>query len=68
MEGISSYPVEYYRTEKSREHRWRITATNGRIIASSSEGYKNKSDMDNNIRSVSQSLVDHLNTNDTNGE
>src|SRR4029453_924148 len=34
---------EFYEDNK-KEHRWRLKATNGQVIASSSEGYKAKAD------------------------
>lgn len=35
--------IEYY-IDRRGEHRWRIKASNNKIIADSSEGYKNKAD------------------------
>ena len=35
--------------DKAGEFRWRYVATNGRIIATSSEGYKAKADCKNGI-------------------
>jgi hypothetical protein len=40
-----------YRDSKL-EYRWRFTASNGRIIAVSSESYKNKSDCEHGIALV----------------
>ncbi len=34
---------EFYK-DKKNEWRWRRTATNGKIVGASAEGYKNKSD------------------------
>jgi uncharacterized protein YegP (UPF0339 family) len=34
---------EFYK-DKKEEWRWRAIATNGKIVGTSSEGYKNKSD------------------------
>jgi len=34
----------------SGEWRWRRTAPNGRIVAASSQGYKNRSDCEDNAR------------------
>jgi len=39
--GVGKMKVEYYQ-DKSKEYRWRLTATNGRDMARSSEGYKTK--------------------------
>lgn len=36
--------VEVYRTRVRRQWRWRYVARNGRIIATSSEGYHNRAD------------------------
>ena len=38
--------------DKSSEWRWRITASNGDIIAASCEGYKNKVDAEKNLRYI----------------
>jgi len=38
--------------DKRGKWRWRLTANNGKIIASSSEGYANKSDMWDNAELV----------------
>ena len=35
--------VEFFK-DKAGEYRWRLKATNGRIIADSAEGYKNQAD------------------------
>jgi uncharacterized protein YegP (UPF0339 family) len=35
--------------DKAKEHRWRVKAANGQIIAISSEGYKAKADVDKAI-------------------
>lgn len=34
----------WFYTDKKGEHRWRAMAANGKILADSSEGYKNKED------------------------
>lgn len=36
--------VEIYRDEHD-EHRWRAMSNNGKIVANSGEGYKNRKDM-----------------------
>jgi len=38
---INKMKVEYYE-DKAKEYRWRLKATNGRVMARSSEGYKTK--------------------------
>lgn len=42
---------ETYEDEK-KEHRWRLKAANGQIVASSSEGYKNKADMEKAVDAI----------------
>jgi uncharacterized protein YegP (UPF0339 family) len=42
---------EIYR-DKKNQWRWRITASNGNIIAASCEGYKNKVDAEKNLRYI----------------
>ena len=40
---------EFY-VDTAGEHRWRRTASNGRIVGASTEGYKNKADCIANAR------------------
>jgi len=35
--------------DAKKEHRWRLKATNGQVIATSGQGYKDKRDCDNAI-------------------
>jgi len=42
---------EVYEDAK-KEHRWRLKAANGQVVASSSEGYKAKADADKAVESV----------------
>ncbi|HLH29131.1 MAG TPA: DUF1508 domain-containing protein, partial [Acidimicrobiales bacterium] len=35
--------------DKKQEHRWRLKATNGQVIATSGQGYKDKRDCENAI-------------------
>ena len=39
-------------TDKAGEYRWRLEATNGKTIASSGEGYKDKRDRDHAIELI----------------
>jgi uncharacterized protein YegP (UPF0339 family) len=39
-------------TDKAGEFRWRLEATNGKSIATSGEGYKNKRDRDHAIELI----------------
>lgn len=48
--------IEYYKTFCKKEWRWRIKASNGRIIAASSECYRNKADAEKNLYSVYNTL------------
>ena len=40
--------------DKSGEYRWRLTASNGNIVATGGEGYKTKADAQRGIASVQQ--------------
>ncbi len=42
---------EMYEDDK-KEHRWRLKASNGQIVASSSEGYKAKADAEKAVESI----------------
>ena len=60
MKTIQHYEVEFYRSGLIfKEWRWRIRATNGRIIGASTEGYKNRLDCVYNAQSVGLSLMEH---------
>jgi len=41
QKNVAKMKVEYYQ-DKAKEHRWRLKATNGRVMARASEGYKQK--------------------------
>lgn len=43
-----------------RQYRWRIKARNGKIIASSSEGYNNRSECIDNIFLLKESLIKNV--------
>lgn len=43
--------IETY-VDASGEHRWRFVASNGKILATSSEGYKRERDMESAMLSV----------------
>ena len=47
-DAATKLKFETYQDEKE-EHRWRLKATNGQIIATSGQGYKDKRDCDNAI-------------------
>src|SRR5262245_14412723 len=42
---------EFYEDDK-KEHRWRLKAANGQVVASSSEGYKAKADAEKAVESI----------------
>ena len=54
--NIHTHKVTFYKTRWRREWRWRIRAANGNIIASSSEGYKNRQDCVYNAKSTARSI------------
>ena len=63
MINTIAHPVEVYRTTTwtlKKEWRWRITANNGKIIAASSEGYRNRKDLSINMASTLGSLGEFL--------
>lgn len=51
QEGVGDMDIEVYEDEAG-EHRWRMTASNGRIVADGGEGYTRKAD--------AREAVDHL--------
>lgn len=48
---MESIVFEVYK-DKAGEHRWRIKSTNGNIIGTSGEGYKNAEDCTNMINLI----------------
>ena len=53
---IHTHKVTFYKSFWKMEWRWKIVAKNGNIIASSSEGYKNKQDCVYNAKSTARSI------------
>jgi uncharacterized protein YegP (UPF0339 family) len=51
--------LDLYRDSK-KEWRWRITARNGRIVGSSSEGYKRKSKAIANLKRIKEAVTRYL--------
>ncbi|MFH0702384.1 MAG: DUF1508 domain-containing protein [bacterium] len=47
---------EYYKSSNN-EYRWRVSASNGKIIGAASEGYWNKSDCENNAKRILNSTL-----------
>jgi uncharacterized protein YegP (UPF0339 family) len=43
-----------------KEHRWRLKATNGQVIATSGQGYKDKRDRDNAIERIKKDAATKL--------
>ncbi len=43
--------------DKRGEYRWRLKASNGKIIADSGEGYKNKSDCQHGINLIISAII-----------
>ena len=43
-----------------KEHRWRLKATNGQVIATSGQGYKDKRDCDNAIDRIKKDAATKL--------
>lgn len=48
--------IEVY-LDTSKEWRWKVTHANGNVIGASSEGYKNKSDCLNNLKSLGEQIT-----------
>jgi len=48
----TSKPKHEIYKDNAKEWRWRITASNGDIIAASCEGYRNKVDAEANLRYI----------------
>jgi uncharacterized protein YegP (UPF0339 family) len=54
---LGKYKFEVYQ-DKAKEYRWRLKASNGQIVAASSDGYKAKSDCQNAIESIKKGVAD----------
>jgi uncharacterized protein YegP (UPF0339 family) len=48
-----THKAEFYE-DKKKEHRWRLKAKNGQIVAVSSEGYKTKADAEKGLESLTK--------------
>jgi uncharacterized protein YegP (UPF0339 family) len=48
-------PLSFY-TDRAGEWRWRITASNGRIIGASSEGYVQLDDAEDNLKQLVKTI------------
>jgi uncharacterized protein YegP (UPF0339 family) len=63
MINAIAHPVQVYKTITwylKPEWRWRITANNGKVIAASSEGYRNRVDLISNMASITASLGEFI--------
>ena len=64
MELIKTHQVNFTRKRSLRtfkkEWRWNIKASNGKTIASSSEGYINRIDCVYNAKSTAESIMEHF--------
>lgn len=54
--NINTYPVQFYKTLFTRQWRWKIKASNGKIVAASTESFKNRLDCINNAQITFRSL------------
>src|SRR4051794_13899057 len=48
-----THKAEFYE-DKRKEHRWRLKAKNGQIVAVSSEGYKTKADAEKGLEALTK--------------
>lgn len=61
---MKHYLIEYYRSGIFRLWRWRVTADNGKVIGSSSEGYWNRKDCVDNAENLGKHLAANFQKND----
>lgn len=54
---MKSIKIEIYR-DKAKEYRWRIRASNGRVLADSAEGYKRRGGAFRGMRAVVIAISD----------
>jgi uncharacterized protein YegP (UPF0339 family) len=54
--GTTKLKFELYE-DKAKEHRWRLKANNGQIVAASSDGYKTKADCEKAIEVIKQGVA-----------
>ena len=57
---VKNHAVKLIFNETTEEYRWQIRSKNGKIICSSSEGYKNKLEAVYNMKSTSLSLLEYF--------
>lgn len=56
---MKKYKVIFYRSWPLGKWRWRVTASNGRIIGASSQGYYNKKECIQNVKDLGECLLNH---------
>ncbi len=54
------YKLEFYKTFLRGQWRWRVTASNGKIVGASTESYKNKKDCIDNAMKLGTFLNAHV--------
>jgi uncharacterized protein YegP (UPF0339 family) len=57
QKNIGKMKVEYYE-DRAKEHRWRLKATNGQVMARSSEGYKHKEGAEKAVEIIRHGVKD----------
>jgi len=57
---ITIYPVEFYQNFFTRQWRWRIKASNGEIVAASTEGFWRKQKCERNAEITGHALAAHF--------
>jgi len=55
--ATKSYKFELYQ-DATREHRWRLVAANGRIVADSGEGYKTKAGAEKAVLAIQMAKLE----------
>jgi uncharacterized protein len=55
---VKAPKLEFYRDDIG-DHRWRVRAANGRIVADSAEGYRKRADCDRGAGITAQAIIAH---------
>jgi len=61
MTKLATKHLQFYRKIFEHKWRWRIKTDEGRIIACSSEAFKDKKEAQNNLLQVHEFLIEYLN-------
>lgn len=56
---MKTYPVKVFRNI-FLQWRWKVKASNGKIVAASTESFKNRLDCEHNIDLTAASLAEHI--------